>query len=308
MASAARPIALCYDSCAEAAMAQRTEEGRGGKQKKGAARRSATGKGPRGGERAPGHQPAAGRKPPGNGAQKSSRAAGSGKRPAGGAPEAGNNPAASDWSALADRAARKFAELVDKARPYMDKARPYVDKARPAAEKATEAGRRMAVDLEGGIDEAFAKVSERARDLLSKGQHTRVNIKFRGRTLAELPIAVVAAAEVASLWWFGPLRLLLGHFVGKTVLDVEFISNADEHVAAGRALLADGDVEDALAEFDRALAMDRRCEGAHLGRGIALKLSGDKIAARAAFERAEELDPHGEVGREARRHLDNLGA
>ena len=157
-------------------------------------------------------------------------------------------------------------------------------------------------------DEAFAKVSERARDLLSKGQHTRVNIKFRGRTLAELPIAVVAAAEVASLWWFGPLRLLLGHFVGKTVLDVEFISNADEHVAAGRALLADGDVEDALAEFDRALAMDRRCEGAHLGRGIALKLSGDKIAARAAFERAEELDPHGEVGREARRHLDNLGA
>jgi tetratricopeptide (TPR) repeat protein len=219
----------------------------------------------------------------------------------GGAPEAGKQPAATDWSALADRAARKFADLVDKARPY-------VDKARPAAEKATEAGRKMAVDLEGGIDEAFGKVSARARDLLSKGQHTRVNIKFRGRTLAELPIAVVAAAEVASLWWFGPLRLLLGHFVGKTVLDVEFVSNADEHVAAGRALLADGDVDDALVEFDRALSMDRRCEGAHLGRGIALKLRGDKPAARAAFERAEELDPHGEVGREARRHLDNLGA
>jgi tetratricopeptide (TPR) repeat protein len=209
-------------------------------------------------------------------------------------------PLAGDWSQLADRAAKKVSELLEKAKPY-------VDKAWPAAEKASEAGKRMAVDLSGGLEEAFAKISEQARDLAAKGQHTRVRIKFRGRQLAELPIAVVAAAEVASLWWFGPLRLLLGHVVGKAALDVEFVSSADHHVEAGRALLADGEVDKALQEFDRALAMDRRCAGAHLGRGIALKLRGDKASAREAFERAIEADPRGEAGREARRHLDNLG-
>jgi tetratricopeptide (TPR) repeat protein len=197
-----------------------------------------------------------------------------------------------DWGELYDKAAKRISELADAARP--------------AAERAGEAARRMAVDLSEGIDSAFAKVSERARDLMAKGQHTRVRIKFRGKQIAELPIAVVAAAEVASFWWFGPLRVVLGHVVGKAVLDVEFVSNADLHVAEGRRFLADGEMEKALAEFDKALAIDRRCAGAHLGRGIALKLRGDKEAARSAFAEAEQNDPRGEAGREARRHLDNL--
>lgn len=190
-----------------------------------------------------------------------------------------------DWTELADRAAKKVRELADKARP---------------------AAERMAVDLSGGVDDAFGKISEQARDLMAKGQHTRVRIKFRGRQIAELPIAVVAAAEVASFWWFGPLRVVIGHVVGKAVLEVEFVSNADHHVTEGRKLLGDGELEKAVAEFDKALAMDRRHAGALLGKGIALKLKGDKPAARACFEKAEEADPRGEAGREARRHLDNL--
>jgi tetratricopeptide (TPR) repeat protein len=190
-----------------------------------------------------------------------------------------------EWTELADRAAKKVRELADKARP---------------------AAERMAVDLSGGVEDAFGKVSEQARDLMAKGQHTRVRIKFRGRQIAELPIAVVAAAEVASFWWFGPLRVVIGHVVGKAVLEVEFISNADHHVAEGRKLLGDGELEKAIAEFDKALAMDRRHAAALLGKGIALKLKGDKSAARASFEKAEDADPRGEAGREARRHLDNL--
>src|SRR5438270_10511428 len=154
-----------------------------------------------------------------------------------------------DWSELADRAAKRVRE--------------FADKAMPAAEK-------MAVDVSEGLDGAFGKVSAQARDLMAKGQHTRVRIRFRGKQIAELPIAVVAAAEVASFWWFGPLRVVLGHVVGKAVLDVEFVSNADQNVQSGRAFLADGELEKALAEFDKALAIDRRCAGAHLGRGIAL--------------------------------------
>lgn len=201
-------------------------------------------------------------------------------------------PATGDWSELADRAAKKFSELADKAKPH--------------AEKAGEAAKKMAVDLNDGLDGAFGKISEQARDLMAKGQHTRVRIRFRGKQLAELPIAVVAAAEVATFWWLGPLRLILGHVLGKAVLDVEFVSNADQHVAEGRGHLADGELEKAVLEFDKALAMDRRHAGAHLGKGIALKLRGDKAAARVHFEKAEEYEPRGEAGREARRHLDNL--
>ena len=201
-------------------------------------------------------------------------------------------PAGSDWGELADRAAKKISQLADRAKPH--------------AEKAGEAAKKMAVDLNDGLDGAFGKISEQARDLMSKGQHTRVRIKFRGKQIAELPIAVVAAAEVATFWWFGPLRLVIGHVVGKAVLDVEFVSNADHHVAEGRGHLADGELDKAVVEFDKALSMDRRHAGAHLGKGIALKLRGDKATARAHFEKAEEYEPRGEAGREARRHLDNL--
>jgi tetratricopeptide (TPR) repeat protein len=201
-------------------------------------------------------------------------------------------PANGDWAEIADRAAKKLSDLAEKARP--------------AAEKAAETAQKVAVDLSEGLEGAFGRVTAQARDLMAKGQHTRVRIKFRGKQIAEIPIAVVAAAEVASFWWFGPLRVVLGHVVGKAVLDVEFVSNADEHVAAGRRWLQEGEMEKALGEFDKALSMDRRHSGAHLGRGIALKLRGDKGAAREAFQKAEECDPRSEAGREARRHLDNL--
>lgn len=214
------------------------------------------------------------------------------KQPSSTKPENGGPAPGGDWNELADLAAKKVRELADKAVPK--------------AKEAGETARKMAVDVSEGLDGAFARVSEQARDLMSKGQHTRVRIKFRGKQVAELPIAVVAAAEVASFWWFGPLRVVLGHVVGKAVLDVEFVSNADPNVAAGRAFLADGELDKAIAEFDKALVMDRRHAGALLGKGIALKLRGDKASARKCFEQAEEADPRGEPGREARRHLDNL--
>jgi len=211
----------------------------------------------------------------------------------GAAPGEAKKPTANgEWAEIADRAAKKLSDLADKARP--------------AAEKAGETAKKVAVDLSEGLEGAFAKITAQARDLMAKGQHTRVRIKFRGKQIAEVPIAVVAAAEVASFWWFGPLRVVLGHVVGRAVLDVEFVSNADQHVADGRRWLQEGEMEKALAEFDKALSIDRRHAGAHLGRGIALKLRGDKASAREAFHEAEQCDPRSEAGREARRHLDNL--
>jgi tetratricopeptide (TPR) repeat protein len=215
------------------------------------------------------------------------------KEASGAAPEEAKKPPVNgEWAEIADRAAKKLSDLADRARP--------------AAEKAGETAKKVAVDLSEGLEGAFAKITAQARDLMAKGQHTRVRIKFRGKQIAEVPIAVVAAAEVASFWWFGPLRVVLGHVVGRAVLDVEFVSNADHHVLEGRRWLQEGEMEKALAEFDKALSIDRRHAGAHLGRGIALKLRGDKASAREAFREAEQCDPRSEAGREARRHLDNL--
>src|SRR5438105_6003572 len=85
------------------------------------------------------------------------------EEPRAGAPKPGNG--GGDWTELADRAAKRVREVADKARP--------------AAEK-------MAVDLNEGLDGAFARVSEQARDLMSRGEQTRVRIKFRRQQIAEL--------------------------------------------------------------------------------------------------------------------------
>ena len=196
-------------------------------------------------------------------------------------------------------------EIAEKASARLDQA---AHQAGDAARKASVEARKMAVDLSEGFDKAFGKLRTEAEHMVKKSQHTRVRIKFRGKQVApDLPVAVVAGVELASLWWAGPLRLLLAHVVGKSVLEVEFVNDAQAHVAAGRVHLSSGDIDDALKEFGRALEMDAKSAGAHLGCGIAFKLRGQKDAARREFTLAEEFDPRGESGREARRHLDNLG-
>jgi hypothetical protein len=206
----------------------------------------------------------------------------------------GPRPSGPDWDDLAEKASQRLEQTAQKAGE--------------AARKAGTEAKRIALDLSDGFDKAWGKVREEADHMVKKGQHTRVRIKFRGRQVGpDLPVAVVAAAEIASLWWAGPLRLILAHVVGQAVLDVEFVNDAQSHVAAGKAFLASGDLDDALREFDIALSMDRGNGPAHLGRGICFKLRGDKDVARREFTLAESCDPHGEAGREARRHLDNLG-
>ena len=206
------------------------------------------------------------------------------------APEA----AGTDWDAFAEKAQVRIEETAHKAGE--------------AARKAGVEAKKMAVDLSEGFDKAFGKLRVEAEHMVKKGQHTRMRLKFRGKPVGpEMPVAVVAAAELASLWWAGPLRLLLAHVVGQAVLEVEFINDAQAHVTAGKAFLSSGDLTEALREFDRALEMDRGSAAARLGRGICFKLRGEKDAARKEFLSAEAGDPRGESGREARRHLDNLG-
>ncbi len=152
------------------------------------------------------------------------------------------------------------------------------------------------------IEEGLNKLRGEVVHWANKGRYTKVRFKFRGKQLLpDLPIAAVAAAEGLTFYWGGILRALLVTVAGGSLLQVELVNDADKRVQAGKEALLAGDLDEALAAFREALAMDRDNGGAHLNVGVALKLKGEREAALAAFERAKALDPDGPLGAEAER-------
>ncbi|SET71361.1 tetratricopeptide repeat protein [Stigmatella erecta] len=152
------------------------------------------------------------------------------------------------------------------------------------------------------IEEGLKKLQKEVAHWANKGRYTKVRFKFRGKQLLpDLPLAAVAAAEGLTFYWGGVLRLLIANVVGNSVLQVEFVNDADKRVQAGKEALLSGDVDQALSLFREALVMDRDNAAAHLNVGVALKLKGDREAALVAFEKARENDPDGPTGAEAER-------
>lgn len=174
---------------------------------------------------------------------------------------------------------------------------------------ANTSPRAFSIELGAGVDEALRNARERASTFLKKGKHTKVRLKFRGRELATMPLSVFVAAEAAGFLLAGPARLLAmlaANAVGKVLLDVEFINEADGVVAAGKARLLDGELDEAIARFREAIEMDAEHAGAWLNLGIGAKLKGERSDAMTAFEKAAALDSTGDAGREARRQIDLL--
>jgi hypothetical protein len=152
------------------------------------------------------------------------------------------------------------------------------------------------------IEEGLNKLRGEVIHWANKGRYTKVRFKFRGKQLLpDLPVAAVAAAEGLTFYWGGILRALVFTVAGGSLLQVELVNYADKRVQAGKEALLAGDLDDALAAFREALAMDRDNGNAHLNVGVALKLKGEREAALAAFERVKALDPEGPLGAEAER-------
>ncbi|WNG14068.1 tetratricopeptide repeat protein [Cystobacter fuscus] len=191
--------------------------------------------------------------------------------------------------------ASSFTELV--AEPVAESEQ----KALPAGEPVGGAAFPFEIDPKR-IEEGLNKLRGEVIHWANKGRYTKVRFKFRGKQLLpDLPIAAVAAAEGLTFYWGGILRALIVTVAGGSLLQVELVNDADKRVQAGKEALLAGDLDEALAAFREALAMDRDNGGAHLNVGVALKLKGDREAALAAFERAKALDPEGPLGAEAER-------
>lgn len=207
-------------------------------------------------------------------------------------------------------AAKKAAAAKKRAAPVEP---PAFEAAVPTAEPVPEMKALPAGEPVGGqafpfeidpkrIEEGLAKLRAEAVHWANKGRYTKVRFKFRGKQLLpDLPLAAVAAAEGLTFYWGGILRALVLTVAGGSLLQVELVNDADKRVQAGKEALLTGDLDEALAHFREALAMDRDNVGAHLNVGVALKLKGDREAALASFERAKALDPEGPLGAEAER-------
>ncbi|WP_338871140.1 tetratricopeptide repeat protein [Myxococcus stipitatus] len=152
------------------------------------------------------------------------------------------------------------------------------------------------------MEEGLRKLQGEVVHWANKGRYTRVRFKFRGKQLLpDLPLAAVVAAEGLTFYWGGILRVLIANVVGGSVFQVELVNDAEKRVQAGKEALLSGDVDQALALFREAVAMDRDLASAHLNVGVALKLKGDREGALAAFEKARAKDPNGPIGTEAER-------
>ncbi len=80
-------------------------------------------------------------------------------------------------------------------------------------------------------------------------------------------------------------------------------SSADAYCGRGRAYASLGNWNRAVLDFDEVIRSEPRNANAHNRRALAHQGSGDTQRARADFEKAAEIDPGGEAGEKARRHL-----
>jgi hypothetical protein len=219
-------------------------------------------------------------------------------------------PPARPVKAKVEKVEPRRAPASSRGKPPVLEAEPVFDSG-PAAPPREAPKRLPAGEPQGGrvlpfeidpaqLEAGFKKLRGELVHWTNKGRYTKVRFKFRGKQLLpDLPLAAVVAAEGLSFYWGGILRVLVANVVGKSVFEVELVNDADKRVQAGREALLSGDVDQALALFREALAMDRDNASAHLNVGVALKLRGDREGALAAFETAKAKDPEGGVGAEA---------
>ncbi|MEV6425923.1 tetratricopeptide repeat protein [Streptomyces sp. NPDC051662] len=85
------------------------------------------------------------------------------------------------------------------------------------------------------------------------------------------------------------VRAALGLLLDRPGLDTR--GRAAAHTVRGRELRGAGEYAQALAEYDRSLALDPDEPTTHYGRGVAHQLNGDLVTALADLRRADELAP-----------------
>jgi tetratricopeptide (TPR) repeat protein len=153
-------------------------------------------------------------------------------------------------------------------------------------------------------DQSFV---EKVQGIIRKGQVNKVRIKYGDKVLLPaVPLSLFLAAEALTFVGAGLVRALVANVGIGTLLDVEFINDAEEHYNEGVRHYQSGDLEEAIGEYRQAISIDPNYTEAYLNLGVIYKIQGDLDGARGYFEKVLSLDPHGVVGRQAKENLRKL--
>ncbi len=158
---------------------------------------------------------------------------------------------------------------------------------------------RIAVELDPErMDQSLRVLTDKLRHYADQGRYTRVRIKYKGKPIIpDVPLFALIAVEAATLWWAGPLRVLVVNLGVKTFVEIELVHAAGEKVQEGQALFQDGEVEQAEAAYREALRIKPGDPSALYPLGVLLKVTGKKDKARECFAAAAEVQDHPDAER-----------
>jgi len=166
--------------------------------------------------------------------------------------------------------------------------------------EAPRSGFRLEVDPEK-VEEALRALRERVRESVQQGRYTKVRLSYKGKQLGpDLPLAIFLTAEGAAFWLLSPLAALVVNLGARSLLDVEFVHEADELVQQGLDAYLDGELEAAEASYREALRRRPDDPSALYNLGTLLRVTGRREQALATLRRAAMGPPeHPDVVRAA---------
>ncbi len=155
-------------------------------------------------------------------------------------------------------------------------------------------------ELVENAKDAIGVVGTTARRLVDQGRYRKVRISRKGKpVLPDIPVAAVAAVEVASIYTAGFARVLAANVGARFLFDIEVVNEADKYFQTGVERFLEGDLERAEKALLKAVRIDDTHAGAYLQLGVLYRMQNESEKARPVLERARALDETGEIGRKA---------
>jgi tetratricopeptide (TPR) repeat protein len=156
------------------------------------------------------------------------------------------------------------------------------------------------------FDEGVREVANKLKQTVDTTRYSKVRLSFKGKPLmADIPLGLFLAGEAASLWWAGPLRVILLNLGIGSLIDVELVHNADEVLRRGQEAFLEGEVDDAEDAYRKALKMRPGDTAATYNLAVLLRVTGRRREALEYFEQAAQDKDHPD-GEKARRTLDKM--
>ncbi len=156
------------------------------------------------------------------------------------------------------------------------------------------------------LDESIRELAAKLKQTVDSTRYSKVRLSYKGKPLmADIPLGLFLAGEAASLWWAGPLRVILVNLGIGSVIDVELVHEADEILRQAQELFLDGEVDEAEEAYRKALQIRPGDTSTCYHLGVLLRVTGRRDEAIIQFELAARNKEHPD-GEKASKTLEKL--